>query len=93
MNRKWRMSCAGLQNIERDFFKFVMIYNPPHITLHLDSSRNNIQITDTHLPLSLDLPQRRNSNLPVLSVKYVFSVCLGMEGSLSVVIAQLVFLF
>ena len=44
MNRKLRMSCNGVQNIERDFFKFVMIDDPPHITLHLDSSRNNIQI-------------------------------------------------
>ena len=71
MNRKWRMSCNGVQNIERDFFKFVMIDDP--LISRFISIHPGIIYRLYRLHSSLDLSLSRNSILPVLSVKYVFA--------------------
>ena len=73
MNRKWRMSCNGVQNIERDFFKFVMIDDPlisRFISIH-PGIIYRLQISDNTFYSLVDLPQIRNSILLVLSVNYV----------------------
>ena len=75
MNRKLRMSCNGVQNIERDFLKFVMIDDlliSRFISIH-PGIMYRLQISDNTFYSLLDLPQIRNSILLVLSVNYSFA--------------------
>ena len=90
MNRKWRMSCNGVQNIERDFFKFVMI-DDPLISRFISIHPGIIYRLQIHLAFINEPSSNKefNSACPLSEQ----CVCFGMKSSLSLVIGQVVLLY